>query len=96
MKLTKDQVLHISTLCRIKFTQKQIEKFRQQLSSILDYVSQLNEVNTKNVEPISQITGLENVSREDIVINEQSLTHEEALSNAPEKENHYFQVKSVF
>ena len=96
MKLTRDTVLHISNLARIKLTPSEIQKFQSQLSSILDYVEKLNEVDINGVEPISQITGLENVTREDIIIKEQSLTQEESLANAPEKENGYFKVKSVF
>lgn len=96
MKLSKPQVLHISNLARIKLSSSETTKFQNQLSSILDYVNQLNEVYTKDIEPISQITGLENVTREDVVVKEQSLTQEQTLANAPEKENGYFKVKSVF
>lgn len=96
MKLSKSEVLHISNLARIKLTPTEIQKFQTQLSSILNYVNQLNAVDTKSVEPISQITGLENVTRKDTVIKEQSLTQEESLANAPEKEDRYFKVKSVF
>ncbi|MBM4402125.1 MAG: Asp-tRNA(Asn)/Glu-tRNA(Gln) amidotransferase subunit GatC [Candidatus Cloacimonetes bacterium] len=94
--LSKSQVLHISNLARIKLTPAEVEKFQEQLSSILDYVSKLNEVDSKNIEPISQITGLENITREDTIIKEQSLRQDAALANAPEKENGYFKTQPVF
>lgn len=68
MKLTKDQVLHVAKLARIGLDEKQIQKFQKELSSILDYVEMLNEVDTKGIEPTSQVTGLTNVGREDEVL----------------------------
>lgn len=67
MKLTKQQVQHVATLARIGLTPAEVEKFQTQLSGILDYVEQLNEVNTDGVEPTAQVTGLTNVTREDEV-----------------------------
>lgn len=65
MKLTKEQVEHIAKLARLKLSEAEIAKFQTQLSGILDYVEQLNEVGTDNVEPTAQVTGLTNVTRED-------------------------------
>ena len=67
MKLTKQQVQHVATLARIGLTDAEVTKFQTQLSGILDYVEQLNEVNTDGVEPTAQVTGLTNVTREDEV-----------------------------
>ena len=65
MKLTKQQVQHVANLARLGLTAAEIEKFQVQLSSILDYVELLNEVNTDGVSPIRQITGLSSVARPD-------------------------------
>ena len=81
-------------LAKLRLSEKEIEKFRQQLSSILNYVDQLKELDTKNIEPTSQVTGLENVSREDKVL--PSMSQEEALSNAKETYKGFFKVKAIF
>lgn len=63
--LSLEQVKHIAKLARIGIDDAAAEKFSKQLSSILEYVEQLNEVNTDGVEPTSQVTGLSNVTRAD-------------------------------
>lgn len=68
MKLTKEQVEHVAKLARLGLSNAEVEKFQIQLSGILDYVEQLNEVNTDGVPPTAQVTGLTNVMREDRVI----------------------------
>lgn len=55
----------MAKLARLGLTSEEIAKFQTQLSSILDYVGQLNEVDTDGVEPTAQVTGLVNVMRED-------------------------------
>jgi len=94
LKLTIEGVKHVAKLANLSLTEKEIKKFLPQLSSILDYVSKLQEVNTDNVEPTSQVTGLENVFREDKI--RPSLSEEETLSNTKKKYNHYFKVKAIF
>lgn len=95
MKLTKEQVKHVAELARLGLSDRAIEKFRKQLSSILEYVELLNEVNTSNVEPTGQTTGLINITREDKPQKGQCLTQEEVLSNAPEKQEGYVKTKAV-
>jgi len=63
--LTKDDVLHVAKLAKLDLTNEEVTKFQEQLSKIVDYISQLSEVDTSNLEPTSQTTGLENVFRED-------------------------------
>jgi len=92
--LTTEDVLHVAKLANLDLKKEEIKKFQKQLSSILDYVSQLQEVNTSKVEPTSQVTGLENVFREDEI--KQSLSKKETLSNTKSKYNNYFKVKSIF
>jgi aspartyl-tRNA(Asn)/glutamyl-tRNA(Gln) amidotransferase subunit C len=65
--LSLDQVRHIAELARIGIDDAEAEKFSKQLSGILEYVELLNEVNTDGVEPTSQVTGLNNVTRKDEV-----------------------------
>ncbi|QQR83878.1 Asp-tRNA(Asn)/Glu-tRNA(Gln) amidotransferase subunit GatC [Candidatus Peregrinibacteria bacterium] len=63
--LTKDDVQKIAHLARLQLTDLEIEKFAMQLNGILEYAEKLKEVNTDHVEPISQVTGLENQNQAD-------------------------------
>ena len=63
--LTVDQVRHIAKLARLGLTEEEIGKFAGQLDNILTYVAKLNEVDTSDVAATSQVTGLQNVLRED-------------------------------
>ena len=88
------QVSHIATLAHLPITEEQKELFSKQLSAILVFVSKLQTVDTTSVVPTSQVTGLENVFREDVVA--PSFTQEEALANAPRQHNGFFVVDAVF
>jgi aspartyl-tRNA(Asn)/glutamyl-tRNA(Gln) amidotransferase subunit C len=90
----KIDISHVSKLANLQLTDEEKAKFSTQLSSVLEYISKLNEVDTKNVDPTSQVTGLENVTREDVV--NPSLTQDEALSQAKNKHNGFFAVKGIF
>jgi len=93
VKLTKKEVEHVAKLARLHLTEKEKAKFQKQLSSILDYISQLNQVDTKKVEPIAQITGLFNIFRKDEV--EPGMPREKMLKNAPDKKDGFLKVKAV-
>ena len=58
-------IKHVAGLARIRLTEKEEDKMKGELSSVLDYISQLNKVNTENVEPLYQTTGLVNSVRKD-------------------------------
>lgn len=89
----KIDVCHITKLANLSLKPGEEKKFEEQLSEILAYVEELKEVDTKNVETISQVTGLENVTREDEV--KPSLTQEETLSNTKSTHNGLFRVKAI-
>lgn len=89
----KINVPHVAKLANLPLTPVEEKKFEKQLSEILSYVEKLKEVDTKNVEPTSQVTGLENVTREDKTI--PSLSQEEALSNTKSQHNGLFKVKAI-
>lgn len=93
MKLDIAQVKKVGTLANLPLTSEEQEKFSKELSETLDYVNQLESVDTKGVEPTSQVTGLENITREDIV--EPSLTQEQALQNAKSTHNGYLMVPAI-
>lgn len=89
----KIDVSHVAKLANLTLKPEEKEKFEKQLSEILSYVEKLKEVDTKNVETSSQVTGLENVTREDETT--PSLTQEEALSNAKSTHNGLFKVRAI-
>lgn len=93
-KITEEEVKHVGKLANLSLTEAEVEKFQQQLSEVLDYVEVLNEVDTEGVEPASQVMGLENITRDDIAGS--SLSQEEALSEAKNKEKGMFKTKAIF
>lgn len=90
----KIDVSHIAKLAQLPLSDEEKKRFEKQLEETITYVENLNEVDTKGVEPTSQVTGLENVTREDIA--KPSLTQEEALSNTKSKHNGLFKVNAIF
>ena len=93
MKIDKNTTLKIAKLTRLKIKDSEIAEFSNQLSSILDWVEQLNEVNTNNIEPLSNVSMTELPLREDKENNEDKSN--DILSNAPEKLENYFVVPKV-
>ncbi len=93
-KVTKKDVKHVADLSNLVLTEEEIAKFTPQLDKIIEFVSTLNEVDTSNVEPTSQTTGLTNILREDVAKSDNSLSQEEALSNT-EGNNGFFKVKAI-
>ncbi|MDQ3099509.1 MAG: Asp-tRNA(Asn)/Glu-tRNA(Gln) amidotransferase subunit GatC [bacterium] len=94
MSLTREDVLHISKLSRISLTDAEVEKFQVQLSAIIGYIDQLNEVDTTGIEPTINTTGIIDRMREDL--QKASFTQEEALSNSKDTHNGFFAVPNVF
>lgn len=93
-KLTRDAVLKLAHLSRLKLTAEEIERFGVELSSILDYVRMLDKVDVKGLEPTYQVTGLKNVMRRDEIKNYQAQP-EELLKAAPAVEKNQFKVRRV-
>lgn len=89
----KIDVVRVSELANLPLKPEEKEKFEKQLSETLTYVEKLNSINTEGVEPTFQVTGLENVMREDVT--RPSLTQEEALSNTNSQHNGLFKVKVI-
>ncbi len=89
----KINISHIAKLANLTLTDEEKEKFSSQLSTVLDYIERLNEVNTEDIPETSQVTGLENVFREDEL--KKSLKQEDALSGAKKTQNGLFVVKGI-
>jgi aspartyl-tRNA(Asn)/glutamyl-tRNA(Gln) amidotransferase subunit C len=98
MKITKDLVNSVTKLSRLRIGKEEILKYQKDLEEILDYFSILEKVDTDNIEPIAQITNLQNVQREDIVepSNLAEKLIENALKSASGRTGKYIKVKGVF
>ena len=93
MALTEKDVRYVARLSRLDVTDEEATKYTQQLSSILSYIEQLNQLDTKNVEPLSHVLDMKNVFRKDEV--KPSLTQAEVLSNAPDPQSGHFKVPKI-
>ena len=93
MKISKDDVIKVSELARLEFKEQELEKFTEQLGNILEYIEQLNELDTDNVEPTSHVLNIATPLREDKVV--EWLSIEEVLKNAPESEDDFIVVPQV-
>lgn len=93
MSVTQEEVRHIARLARLRLSADEQERMAEQLSSILDYIEQLNELDLSDVEPMTHVIDLVNATRPDVVT--QRITHEEALKNAPSADSDYFRVPRV-
>ncbi len=89
----KVDVLHIAKLAKLPLKKEEVDEYEKQLSSILDYVEKLKELDTEGVAETSQTTGLENVARDDAT--SPSSSQDEALSNTKSKHNGLFKVDRV-
>ena len=94
MSISIDDVKHIARLARIELRDDELEKFRRDLNKVLGYIEVLKTVDTSGVEPLAQVTGLENAFREDKV--EESGLQKDIVKNAPESEKGFIKVKKVF
>ena len=93
MSVTRKDVEYIAELARLKFDDKELESFTHELNEILNYVEKLNELETENVEPLSHPVEGVNAFREDNI--KPSTDRNEALKNAPQKDEEFFKVPKV-
>lgn len=91
--LSQEEVKKVAEMARIQLTDDEVEKFQKDLSSVLDYVEALKEVDTEGLEIVSSVTGLENVDRLDTAkpVEYQA----DIMANAPERKDKYYKVKSI-
>ena len=93
MKLSREDVLHIALLARLGLTEAEVDRFREQLSNILENFEVLQQVDTTDVPPTAQSIALQNVMKEDEETD--SLPQSQVLANAPRKEGDFFRVRAV-
>lgn len=93
--LSKEEITNIAALARIGLQESDIEPYRKDLSAVLDYFKELEKLDTENIEPISHITGMYNVLREDRDVDFGESGKNALLKNAPETKDKSIKVKSV-
>lgn len=93
MRLSRDVVDHVAMLARLGLSEDERERMREQLSSILEHVNLIQELDTDAIPPTAQVIALRNVWREDVV--RPSLPVEAVLANAPDAEDDMFKVNAV-
>lgn len=94
MSLTFAQVQHIANLARLDLNDEELERYREQLSSILDYFQQLQTLDTENIPPTTGVSTEEATLRVDEP--HPGLNLDELLQNAPKSDQRQFQVPPVF
>ena len=92
-KIDTATVDKLATLSRLEFNGKEKEAIMSDLNRMLDFVGKLNELDTKNVEPLIYMNDEKTILREDEI--KQDITQKQALSNAPKKDSDYFKVPKV-
>ena len=93
MLLSSEDVAKVALLARLRVSPDELETFTGQLNSIVDFVNQLQELDTQNVEPLAHGVEVRNVFRDDV--RGPSLDREAALSNAPQRNSDSFLVPAV-
>ena len=93
MSVTIKDVEHIARLANLEFSEEEKKDLTRQMNRILEYVEHMNKLDTTQVEPLSHVIEVNNVFRQDEV--KSGLSTEEALKNAPSKDEHYFKVPKV-
>jgi aspartyl-tRNA(Asn)/glutamyl-tRNA(Gln) amidotransferase subunit C len=93
VEISREKVLHVAKLARLALTEEEIERFRGQLSAILEAVGKVSELDLSDVPPTSHPLDLVNVLAEDDPA--PCLSLEEALANAPDREGGFFGVPPV-
>lgn len=92
--ISRDDVQHLAQLSSLQLADEEVDSLRKNMSDILDYVQQLGELDTTGVEPTYQVTDLENVWRDDQVI-DYGVTREQLLALAPAQQENQVKVPKV-
>ncbi len=93
--ISEQDVKHIAKLARLGLTQNEIRKFQKELSSILNYIEKLKEVDISKAEPTSHPIEVKNVMRDDEVRSTKSEVRKKIMDLAPETKEGYLKVKSI-
>ena len=93
MRLTREDVIYVAKLARLGLSDDEVDRMRDQLSSILGHIAALDELDTDAIPPTAQVIALTNVMRPDAVVS--SLPREAVLANAPRRAGGFFAVQTI-
>ena len=93
MNIDKEQIKHIADLANLTISDDELEKYTQEMSSIVGFANELNELDTENVDITTSILGEYNIFREDEL--KESFDNSELLKNAPESQDGMFKIPKV-
>ncbi len=93
MKLSREEVMQIAELAKLRLTESEIEQYADQLSAVLEYASRLDQLDTADIPPTASVLPLSNVLRDDVV--RQSLAREQVTANAADAIEGQFRVDAV-
>ena len=93
MSITRKDVEHVADLCRLGLEEDEKARYETELNDVLKFMEKLNELDTEGVEPTSHVLEIFNVFRKDEVV--KGLDVEEALANAPDRDEDCFKVPSI-
>ena len=94
MKIKREEIIHLAKLSNLSLSEKEVEGFEGELENIIEYISQLDEVDTENIEPTYQVFEMKNVWREDQIIS-QDASCEELLKLSQDSSYHQIKVPKV-
>lgn len=94
--LSIEEVKHVAMLARIGLKDEEVEKFRTDLSAVLDSFAELQKADVSGIDASGLVPGMENALREDVSRESLQETREKIMKNVPRTENGFIQVKSVF
>lgn len=93
MSVSREDVRSIATLARLDFSEEEEASIENDLNQILDYVSDLDGVDTSGVEPMTHVLDLANVARPDVI--QERISRDDAFRNAPDTDGEHFRVPQV-
>ena len=94
--ITKDHVEKIARLAKLKLNDQQLNDYSHSLTSVLRIIDEVRQVDTTNIVPTAQVTGLSNVFREDKIDANRCLSQKDATSNAPDTYRGFIKIKAIF
>ena len=94
VKISQEEILKLANLAQLRLSKEELVEFSSELSTILDYVSHLDKIDVEGLEPTYQVTGLKNVTRDDVKI-DYKVDKELLMSNLPEKKDGQIKVKRM-
>ena len=92
--ISDETIDYVGILAKLELSDEEKEQAKKDMARMLDYIDQLNELDTSGIEPMSHVFSVTNVFREDVVTNGDG--HEDALSNAPQEKDQSFVAPKTF